>query len=177
VRVVSRGVDRRACHRARLSVNVTVTLGDRIVDAASADVSSGGIRLVADQRPKLGEPVSLVFFLNGDIVCARGTVRWVSHTKHGLFAFGVRFSLLEEDAPTVVATYCEGDQLDTAQRVCGERSEPFAEGESRGSSRHGRLIFGDAENEGRSPTRLTSALSDVPISTCVTSCLFSQRRA
>jgi hypothetical protein len=108
VRVVPRGEDRRAAHRARLSVSVTVTLGDRIVDAASSDLSSGGIRLVADHRPKLGEIVSLVFFLNGDIVCARGTVRWISQTKRGLFAFGVRFSVLEEDAPSVVATYCEG---------------------------------------------------------------------
>jgi hypothetical protein len=106
VRIV--GVDRRASHRARLSGSVTVTLGDRIVDAVSADVSRGGIRLVADHRPKLGEPLSLVFFVNGDIVCARGSVRWVAQTKRGLFAFGVRFTALEEDAPSVVATYCAG---------------------------------------------------------------------
>lgn len=87
---------------------MTVTLGDRIVDAAAGDLSRGGMRLVADHRPKLGEPMSLVFFLNGDIVCARGTVRWIAETKHGLFSFGVRFSVLEEDAPDVVATYCEG---------------------------------------------------------------------
>ena len=84
------------------------SLRDRIVDAVSADVSRGGMRLVADHRPKLGEIVSLVFFVNGDIVCARGTVRWIAETKRGLFAFGVRFTVLEEDAPSVVASYCAG---------------------------------------------------------------------
>ena len=104
---VRRGVDRRAHHRARLAVSVTVTLGDRIVDAVASDLSRGGIRLVANSRPRVGETATLVFFVNGDIVCARGTVRWTAPTRRGLFAFGVRFTTMEEDAPTVVATYCD----------------------------------------------------------------------
>lgn len=107
VRVTNRGVDRRATHRARLSGSVTITLGDRIVDAVAADVSRGGIRLISNHRPKLGEPVSLVFFIHGDIVCARGNVRWCAQTKRGLFTFGIGFTSLDEDAPDVVSAYCQ----------------------------------------------------------------------
>lgn len=105
--LVRRGVDRRSAHRARLAASVTVTCGDRIVDAIASDLSRGGIRLVAGHRPRLGETVALVFFVNGDIVCARATVRWCAQTKRGLFAFGVRFTAMEEDAPVVIASYCD----------------------------------------------------------------------
>jgi hypothetical protein len=85
---------------------VTVTVGGRLVDAVGADVSPGGIRLVTATPARIGDAVSVVFFLNGDIVCARGTVRWCAPTKRGLHTFGVAFSAIEEDGPVLLDRFC-----------------------------------------------------------------------
>jgi len=98
--------DRRRAQRARLGVTVTITVAGKLVDALGADVSPGGIRVVAATPARVGDVVSLVFFLNGDIVSACGTVQWCAPTKNGLATFGVRFTTIEEDGPTVVASYC-----------------------------------------------------------------------
>ena len=98
--------DRRRAHRARLGVTITITVAGKLIDALGTDVSPGGIRLVAAAPAKVGDAVSLVFFLNGDIVSASGTVRWCAPTKNGLATFGVRFTAVEEDGPAVVASYC-----------------------------------------------------------------------
>lgn len=100
-------VDRRRNLRARLAVPVTITVGGSLIDAVGADVSSGGMRFVAMRAPKIGSEVSLVFFLNGDIIAARGTVQWHSATRNGLATFGVRFTVLEDDAPVLLAGYCK----------------------------------------------------------------------
>src|SRR4051812_32176037 len=105
--LVQNVVDRRGAQRARLATTVTVTVADRLVDAVGSDVSAGGMRLVAATPARPGEPVSLVFFLNGDIVCARGTVRWCARTKRGLFTFGVAFLAVEEDGTALVTTFCK----------------------------------------------------------------------
>jgi Tfp pilus assembly protein PilZ len=104
--IVQQATDRRRAIRARLGVNVTITVADRLVDALGVDVSPGGMRVVASEAARIGDEVSLVFFLNGDIVSARGTVQWCSPTKRGLATFGVRFTMLEEDGPSLVASYC-----------------------------------------------------------------------
>lgn len=62
--------------------------------------------MVAARPAKVGDDVSLVFFLNGDIVCARGTVCWCARTPRGLHTFGVKFSNVEEDGQSLVASYC-----------------------------------------------------------------------
>ncbi len=99
-------VDRRRSLRARLAVPVTITVGSNLIDAVGADVSAGGMRFVAARAPQVGSEVSLVFFLNGDIVAARGTVQWGATTKRGLATFGVRFTLVEDDGASLVARYC-----------------------------------------------------------------------
>jgi hypothetical protein len=106
VSVIKRINDRRGAQRARLAVAVTITVGGKLVDAVGADVSLGGMRLVAARSVNVGDEVSLVFFLNGDFVCARGTVCWCSKTKRELFTFGVRFTMVEEDGPSLVANHC-----------------------------------------------------------------------
>jgi hypothetical protein len=106
---IQRGNDRRGAHRARLAApTVTVTVAGKLVDAVGSDVSQGGMRLMAARPVRLGDEVSLVFFLDGEIVCARGTIRWCARTPHDLFAFGVSFTAIEEDGPSVVARYCRG---------------------------------------------------------------------
>ncbi|HEY8077954.1 MAG TPA: PilZ domain-containing protein [Labilithrix sp.] len=99
-------LDRRRSHRARLAAMVTVTVGGRLTDAVGADVSPGGIRLVAGDRARVGDDVSIVFFLDGDIVCARGVVRWCAPTRNGLFTFGVAFAIVEDDGPSLLARFC-----------------------------------------------------------------------
>lgn len=99
-------VDRRRALRARLAVPVTITVNGQLLDAVGADVSPGGMRFVAMRAPKIGSEVSLVFFLNGDIIAARGTVQWHSPTRNGLATFGVRFTVLEDDGPVLLAGYC-----------------------------------------------------------------------
>jgi len=60
-------------------------------------------------RPvRAGAAVSLVFFLDGDIVCARGRVCWCARTPNDLFSFGIAFSALEEDGASLVARFCRG---------------------------------------------------------------------
>ena len=104
---LQRGRDRRSSQRARLAApTVTVTVGGALVDAVGTDVSLGGMRLMAARAVRIGDAVSLVFFLDGDIVCARGTVCWCAPTRHELFAFGVAFSALEEDGPSLLARFC-----------------------------------------------------------------------
>jgi hypothetical protein len=98
--------ERRGARRARLATLVTITVGGSLIHAVGADVSQGGIRLVSDRQVNVGEQASLVFFLQGDIVSATGTVRWCAPTPRGLFTFGVSFAVLEEDAPVLLATYC-----------------------------------------------------------------------
>lgn len=93
--------------RARLATTVTVTVADRLVDAHGADVSERGMRLVASTPARPGEPVSLVFFLNGDLVSARGVVRWCARTTRGLFTFGIAFTIVEDDGAALVATFCK----------------------------------------------------------------------
>jgi PilZ domain len=106
---VQRGNDRRGAHRARLAApTVTVTVSGKLIDAVGSDVSPGGMRLLAARPTSVGDEVSLVFFLDGDIVCARGLVRWCARTPHDLFAFGVVFTALEEDGQSLVARYCGG---------------------------------------------------------------------
>lgn len=98
--------DRRRAQRARLGVTITITVAGKLVDALGADVSPGGMRVVAAAPARVGDIVSLVFFLNGDIVSACGTVQWCAPTRNGLATFGVRFTMIEEDGPSVVASYC-----------------------------------------------------------------------
>lgn len=106
---VQRGHDRRVAHRARLAAQtVTVTIGGKLVDAVGSDVSMGGMRLIAARPTQVGAEVSLAFLLDGDIVCARGTVRWCAKTPHDLFCFGVSFSAIEEDGQSLLAGYCRG---------------------------------------------------------------------
>lgn len=107
--VVQRGDDRRGAQRARLAApTVTVTVGGKLVDAIGSDVSLGGMRLMAARPARVGDEVSLVFFLDGDIVCGRGTVCWCARTRHDLFSFGVRFTAIEEDGQSLLARYCRG---------------------------------------------------------------------
>ncbi len=110
--------DRRRAPRARLGVSVTLTLGTtgtvgtvggKLVDALGADLSPGGIRVLAAVDAggaRVGDEVSLVFLLNGDIVSARGTVQWCAPTRRGLSSFGVQFTAVEEDGPLLLASYC-----------------------------------------------------------------------
>jgi c-di-GMP-binding flagellar brake protein YcgR len=98
--------DRRRNHRARIATSVTVTVGAQLLDAVSSDLSAGGIRLVADEPAAPGDAVSVVFFLDGDIVCARGQVRWCAKTTRGLYAFGVAFTAVEDDGLGLVARFC-----------------------------------------------------------------------
>ena len=99
--------DRRLAQRARLSApTVTVTISGKLVDAMGSDVSLGGMRLLSGSAVGVGSDVSLVFFLDGDIVSARGVVRWCTPTKHDLFSFGVSFTTIEEDGPNLVGDYC-----------------------------------------------------------------------
>jgi hypothetical protein len=106
---IQRGNDRRRAQRARLAApTVTVTVGGKLVDAVGSDVSLGGMRLMSARPVRLGEEVSLVFFLDGDIVSARGVIRWSARTPHDLVVFGVSFTAMEEDGPSVVSRYCRG---------------------------------------------------------------------
>lgn len=100
--------DRRRGQRARLGASVTITVAGKLVDALGADVSPGGMRIVSSAATpvRIGDEVSLVFFLDGDIVSARGVVRWNATTQRGLATFGVLFTAIEEDGASIVATYC-----------------------------------------------------------------------
>lgn len=99
--------DRRLAQRARLSApTVTVTISGKLVDAIGSDVSLGGMRLMSGRPVAIGSDVSLAFFLDGEIVSARGEVRWCTPTKHQLFAFGVSFVAIEEDGGSLVGRYC-----------------------------------------------------------------------
>jgi c-di-GMP-binding flagellar brake protein YcgR len=108
-RVVQRPSERRRAHRARLGASVTITTAGKLVDALGMDVSQGGMRVVASVPARVGDQVSLVFFLEGetrDIVSATGTVQWCAEGKRGLAMFGVRFTTLDEDGASLVASYC-----------------------------------------------------------------------
>ncbi len=98
--------NRRASFRAPLSGTVTLTARDRLVDAAAIDVSEGGIRLLSRLGLTMGESVSLVFFLNGELVSVSGAVRWRAATRLGFHTFGVSFSAVEDDGDAVLSTYC-----------------------------------------------------------------------
>lgn len=104
--ILQHASERRGSRRARLGVSVTITVAGKLIDALGADVSLGGIRVVAAAPATTGDQVSLVFFLDGDLVSARGTVRWCAPTRNGLATFGVRFTALEEDGPSLLASYC-----------------------------------------------------------------------
>lgn len=104
--VIQQVSDRRRGQRARLGVSVTITVAGRLVDALGTDVSLGGVRVVTAKPARVGDEVSLVFFLDGDIVSARGVVRWCAQTPRGLATFGVLFTAIEEDGSSVVASYC-----------------------------------------------------------------------
>lgn len=103
---VIHNADRRGAARARLGGSVTITVAGKLVDALGADVSPGGIRVLAATAARIGDEVSLVFFLNGDIVSGRGVVRWCAPTRNRLVMIGVRFTAVEEDGSSLVASYC-----------------------------------------------------------------------
>ncbi len=106
---VQRGQDRRVAQRARLAApTVTVTVGGLLVDAVGSDVSIGGMRLMSAKPVRIGDVVSLVFFLDGDIVCARARVCWCARTRHDLFSFGIAFTALEEDGGALLSRFCRG---------------------------------------------------------------------
>jgi len=104
---LQRAPDRRGAQRARLAAVVTLTVDGKLVDATSVNVSPGGLRLVTDHAVARGQEVSLVFFLDGDLVCARAVVCWTTPTRHGLHTFGVRFTSFEDDAANLLSQYCE----------------------------------------------------------------------
>lgn len=98
--------NRRASFRAPLSGAVTLTARDRLVDAAAMDVSEGGMRLLSRLGMVVGEAVSIVFFVNGELVSVSGTVCWRASTRLGFHTFGVRFAAIEDDGPALLSTYC-----------------------------------------------------------------------
>ncbi len=81
-------------------------VGGRLVDAVARDVTTTGVELVATHAPVVGASVSLVFFVNGEIVCAHGVVRWTLPHTQDHHAFGVSFSVIEDDGPSLLAAHC-----------------------------------------------------------------------
>ena len=98
--------NRRDSFRAPLSGTVTLTARGRLVDAAALDVSEGGLRLLSRLALVVGDPVAIVFFLNGELVSVDGVVRWRASTRLGFFTFGVSFSSVEDDGVALLSTYC-----------------------------------------------------------------------
>ena len=102
-------LDRRDSFRARLAVPLTLTAGGRLLDGTVTDISQGGVRVIARGLVAPNAEVSLVFFLDGDIVSARGVVEWCepapSHAP-GMATFGVRFTTIEDDGEGLVARFC-----------------------------------------------------------------------
>jgi len=98
--------NRRGSFRAPLGGAVTLTARDRLVDSVALDLSEGGLRLMSRLRLAAGEVVSIVFFVNGELVSVTGSVRWTGTTKLGLHTFGVRFDAIEEDGAALIAAYC-----------------------------------------------------------------------
>lgn len=98
--------DRRVGRRARLGATVTITASGRLVDGLASDLSAGGMRVVAAAAARVGDVVSVVFFVDGDLVAARGIVRWSVPTQHGLAMFGVLFTTVEDDGRSILASYC-----------------------------------------------------------------------
>ncbi len=79
---------------------------DRRTARRASDVSAGGMRVVAAAAAAVGDAVSLVFFVDGDLVAARGIVRWSVPTQHGLAMFGILFTTVDDDGPSILTTYC-----------------------------------------------------------------------
>jgi hypothetical protein len=98
--------NRRDSFRAPLSGTVTLTARGRLVDAAALDVSEGGLRLLSRLALVVGDPVAIVFFVNGELVSVNGVVRWLASTRHGFFTFGIRFASVEDDGVALLSTYC-----------------------------------------------------------------------
>lgn len=100
-------IDRRDRGRARLATTVTLTAAGRLVDAMAIDVSPSGMRLVAQGSLAEGLPVSLVFFVRGEMISAEALVRRCERgSRGGYFVYGVAFLRLEDDGAAVVDRYC-----------------------------------------------------------------------
>ena len=100
--------NRRAAYRAPLAGTVTVIVNGRVHDAIAGNVSPQGLRASTNRPLKIGDEVSVAFFVNGALVCARGWVRWCQLTQPGRLAFGVRFGAIEDDGEALLAGYCRG---------------------------------------------------------------------
>ncbi len=98
--------NRRDSFRAPLGGAVTLTARDRLVDSVALDVSEGGLRLMSRLRLGEGEVVSIVFFVNGELVSVTGVVRWTGTTKLGLHTFGVAFTSIEDDGLGLIVAHC-----------------------------------------------------------------------
>lgn len=77
-----------------------------LVDAVALDVSPGGVKIVSSTPIRLGAAVSVVLFVEGEIVDATATVRWSApHGAHH-FAMGLAFDRLEEELRVHIARFC-----------------------------------------------------------------------
>lgn len=85
---------------------VTAMVCGTLIDSVAHELSTTGVELVSKHAPPVGASISLVFFMDGELVCAHGAVRSTTPQTNGHHLIGVSFSVIEDDGPKLIAAHC-----------------------------------------------------------------------
>lgn len=89
---------RRVWERAPLVVEVFLETDTQFFAGLSANVSEGGIFVQTYRKCDVGARVLMVFYLSGEPIAARGTVRWARAARDGqLGGLGIAFEGLPDE--------------------------------------------------------------------------------
>ena len=92
--------------RKRIASSATVMSEGRLLDAIAVDVSFGGAKIVSPAPIAQGARVSVVLFVDGELVDATATVQWTAPHGPSHHAAGLAFEQLEHDARVHLARFC-----------------------------------------------------------------------
>ncbi len=106
-------LEKRACARLPIEIDVSVEGAAHRFQAATGDLSSGGMFVVTQRALPIGTNVALAFELpNGTALEVLGVVQWQTsggQTTTGVArpaGIGIAFFCLDPDAKAVLETFC-----------------------------------------------------------------------
>lgn len=93
----------RASERFEVDVVATLQIASHFVAGQVKDLSEGGVCVLGTSFAlEVGEALALAFPLDGELVMARGTVRWVRGSKTG-----IEFSHIAPFDRQMIAAFCK----------------------------------------------------------------------
>ncbi|MGE5308486.1 MAG: PilZ domain-containing protein [Deltaproteobacteria bacterium] len=86
--------ERRKHRRLQMSEKTSLSKGDSAEECFLVDISPGGMKVLLEKEPKVGDPITGQFKIlpKAGPFYVKGVISWIKKTGAGNYEIGVRFS-------------------------------------------------------------------------------------